>query len=245
MLSDGNRTGLSHPVGSKRVHVHSLRSVSVQRDRTDRGDITGRRGSGDVARAIRHVVLLHGFGSRGADLAPLARRLTGATGVPSSIPDAPNRMGGGPDRFWFPLDGLTEENRPARVVAVLPDVLRIVRDCVGGDDLGDVALGGFSQGAVLALELLATGIPLGAVLAFSGRFASAPAGDAIAPTPILIAHGEVDGVVPVAQAHRAAAWLDRAGLEPILSIEPSLGHVVGPVGVAAAIDLIGRLPARA
>ena len=200
--------------------------------------------TGAITRPIRHIVLLHGFGSRGANLAPLARQLTAATGVAASSPDAPGLMNGGSGRYWFPLDGLTEENRPARVAAALPDVLRIVRDCVGSDDLADVVVGGFSQGAVLSLEILATGVALGGVLAFSGRFAKAPIRKINPSTPVLIAHGEVNSVVPVACAHQAVEWLSQAGLSPTLIVEPLLGHAVGPVGTEAATDLIGRLPVR-
>ena len=238
-----NNVEFSRPVGPKRAPSQRFHPAEVPCNCTGNEDKRATEAKGSIGRPIRHIVLLHGFGSRGANLAPLAGQLTAATGVVTSSPDAPGVMNGGSGRYWFPLDGLTEESRPGRVAAALPDVLRIVRDCVGSDDLADVAVGGFSQGAVLSLEMLATGVASGGVLAFSGRFAKAPVRKIDPSIPVLIAHGEVDSIVHVAYAHKAVEWLNEAGLSPTLTIEPQLGHAVGPVGTEAAIDLIGRLPA--
>ena len=67
----------------------------------------------------RHlIILLHGVGSRGADIAPLAGPWNHKLPVVEfAAPDAPHPFGYGPGRQWFSVQGVTETNRPERVAA--------------------------------------------------------------------------------------------------------------------------------
>jgi phospholipase/carboxylesterase len=62
------------------------------------------------------VIMLHGVGSSGSDLAPLAGvwrdRLPGAV---FASPNAPSPSSFSSGYQWFSVAGVTEENRPARI----------------------------------------------------------------------------------------------------------------------------------
>ena len=67
------------------------------------------------------VILLHGVAAFGYDLDPLAsvlRRSLAKTAVVA--PDAPFAYEQGPGRQWYSLEGVTPENRLARIAAVRP-----------------------------------------------------------------------------------------------------------------------------
>ena len=103
------------------------------------------------------MLLLHGWGASAADMAPLARTLQAA--FPQAALLAPQGFEpvdtGLAGRQWFSLDGVTEDTRPARVAAVLPRLADWVRAAQQASGVGPAAtaLVGFSQGAILALEL--------------------------------------------------------------------------------------------
>ena len=191
-------------------------------------------------RAEQLMVLLHGWGARAADLAPLARQLRLAfpqaallapEGVESAAPGAHGRQ-------WFSLQGITEADRPARVAAVLPRLSAWVRAAQAATGIGQAAtaLVGFSQGAILALELVqAEDGCAGRVLAFSGRYATLPS---LAPahTTLHFFHGAGDVVIPAAQARLAIERLAALQGDATIDIAQGLGHALSPALVASAIE---------
>lgn len=131
-----------------------------------------------MSRAPALVILLHGVGSRGADMAGLQPLLAAALpGAAFAAPDAPEPFsGGGTGRQWFSVAGISDESRPTRVArgrAGFDATLREIIDRHGlAADLDRVALVGFSQGAIMALDAVATERwPVAGVVAFSGRLA--------------------------------------------------------------------------
>ena len=91
--------------------------------------------------------------------------------------------------------------------------------------VGDVAIGGFSDGGSYALSIgLANGELFGAVLAFSPGFVSAPR---LSGRPrVFISHGTADAVLPVQRCgRRIAGRLDEQGY-PVTYQEFDGGHVV-------------------
>ena len=85
--------------------------------------------------------------------------------------------GGGAGRQWFSVRGVTEENRPERVAQALPPLEAYVKQAQARFGLlqSDTALAGFSQGAIMALELVQAHDGMaGRVIAFSGRYAQLP-----------------------------------------------------------------------
>jgi len=106
---------------------------------------------------------------------------------------------------------------------------------VDGLEYERIALGGFSQGAVMALSVgLGARRPRpAAVIAFSGFIPVVEGwelGEGPWP-PIAIGHGTYDPVVPVALAHRSVAQLEAAGAG-VLYRESPLDHTIDPAFVA-------------
>jgi len=194
------------------------------------------------------VVFLHGVGASGADLAPLAEPL--AAFLPSTAfasPDAPLPFdGGGRAWQWFSIAGVSVENRPQRVEAARQEFDRVVKAAIaeGGfaERLDRVALFGFSQGAIMALDAVASGRwPVAALVAAAGRLPGATGlATAVVPTPILLLHGEADGAVPVEESRRAAPRLKAAGFPVEARFFPRLGHALSPELVAAAGEFLAR-----
>lgn len=194
----------------------------------------------------RLVILLHGVGAHGASIAWLADHLS-APGLTFAAPDAPfafDQAPAGPARQWFSVTGVTAANRGARVTAARAPLDAVLSETIAAHGLTGqpqrVALVGFSQGAIMALDAAASGRwPFGAIAAFSGRLAS-PLPLSPAPTPILIAHGLQDGVIPATEAEAAHAALTAAGAHPHLVLEDRVGHAPGPKGVARAAVLLAN-----
>jgi phospholipase/carboxylesterase len=155
------------------------------------------------------LVLLHGIGADENDLFPLARRLDPRLTVVSLC--APHDYVTG--HAWFHIDFLpggkvVPDVEQAR--ASLAELVAWVEAAPArlGTDPGRTALLGFSQGAMMSLGVLRT-IPdrLAGVVALSGRVAgdlfeaTAPR-DAIARVPLLVAHGTLDDLLPVANGRQ-------------------------------------------
>lgn len=195
------------------------------------------------------IVLLHGVGAEGLNLAPLAQALR--TEFPQAaivVPDAPHPFDGGSCGLqWFSVAGITEANRPERVAAALAELLPWLRQTQArlGVPAAATALGGFSQGAILALEavLHEDGIA-GRVLAFSGRFARLPE---VAPrlSTLHLFHGGADPVIPADHARQALEVLGRLRGDATLDIAEGVGHEIHPVLISRLLfRLRNHIPAR-
>lgn len=195
------------------------------------------------------IVLLHGVGAAGAGLAPLAEALRAE--FPQSVvlaPDAPHPFeAGGPGHQWFSIAGITEDNRAEHVAAVLPGLIGWLRATQQRLGVGPAAtaLGGFSQGAILALEAVQAedGIA-GRVLAFSGRYVRLPA---LAPrhTTLHLFHGGADPVIAASHARMALAALAALNGDATLDVAEGVGHQLHPVLIQRALfRLRNHIPAR-
>jgi phospholipase/carboxylesterase len=179
-----------------------------------------------VARQL--FILLHGVGSRPADLMPLARKFSKA--FPDAaflIPEGISPFdGGGTGRQWFSVKDVTEENRIARVIAAMPLLYDLIRNAQNRFKVlqPDTALIGFSQGAIMALEYsVRHDGNVGRVMAFSGRFATLPE-KVPELTTLHLLHGEDDRVIPVEHAHAAYKRLADLNGDVTLDIASAVGH---------------------
>lgn len=186
------------------------------------------------------MLLLHGWGASAADMAPLAGALQqvfpqAALLAPEGFEPVDSGLAG---RQWFSLAGVTEANRPERVAAVLPRLADWVRAAQQASGLGPAAtaLVGFSQGAILALELaqLHDGI-CGRVLSFSGRYARLPEAP-LARTTLHFFHGATDTVIPAEQSRLAMERQAAMQGDATIDIANGIGHVLPPELVQCAVQ---------
>ncbi len=87
---------------------------------------------------------------------------------------APRVGDAGVGAHWFSVQGITDENRPARVAEAMPAFLHNLRywQQTSGVAASATAMLGFSQGAIMALEAAQTQARLAArINALSGRYA--------------------------------------------------------------------------
>jgi predicted esterase len=118
-------------------------------------------------------------------------------------------------------------------------------------EVGDaeVALLGFSDGAVTAFDLL---------LAEPGRFAASalfggaipwavmdPPGAVLVGSPVLFSYGADDDVIGREPLERTARWLqEESGADVGVVVEPGLAHAVSSAQVARARALLDRVLPR-
>lgn len=184
-------------------------------------------------------ILLHGVGGTPDSLLPLAEAVRAA--FPTAAVLIPEGFepfdGGGAGRQWFSVRGVTEENRPARVAAALPALAAYVQQAQQRFGLlqSDTALAGFSQGAIMALELVQAHDGMaGRVMAFSGRYAELPK---TAPryTTLHLLHGSADPVMDVALIQAAQARLNELHGDSTIDVATGLGHELHPALIQRAI----------
>ncbi len=199
-------------------------------------------------------VLLHGFGAPGDDLVPLAGELS-APGVRFVFPAAPLELGGyGDSRAWWLLDLAKLERElaagtPRDRRSEIPDGLPQVREQMSRflDQLmarfsipaGKLVLGGFSQGAMLSLDLaLHRDTKPAALLLMSGTLLAesewAPRMASLAGVPIVQSHGRSDMLLPYSIAEVLRDRLTEAGA--LVEWVPFIGGHEIPRAVLAAAD---------
>lgn len=201
------------------------------------------------------LLLLHGWGGSGADMAPLALALRAAFPQAAVLaPDAPHahtRADGSPGadsaRQWYEVAGLTPQNWPGRVDAALPALQAWVQAQQQRLGVGEAAtaLAGFSQGAVLSLALVLQhdGIA-GRVLAFGGCLTRVPEA-APQQTTLHLFHGSDDEVIPAEGSRQALGHLAELQGDATLDIAQGVGHVLHPALIECALQrLQTHIPAR-
>lgn len=197
-------------------------------------------------KAVWLVVLLHGRGADGNDVIDLA--LNWQPVIPKAeflAVQAPFPCDGGPGRQWFDKQdlGAPELLEAARPAAAILDPYLDTLLASRRLEPSHLALVGFSQGAVMALHVgLRRANPVAGIVAFSGALAGPEVleTEATGKPPVLLVHGEADGVVPFSLMARSAAALEAAKIPVTTAARPGLGHVIDDDGVILAGDFLTR-----
>lgn len=144
-----------------------------------------------------------------------------------------------PQRFLEPV-ALNEPWLTSALAVVSREVARIT---TAGVPAERILVGGFSQGACLALEwALRAGIRLGGVFALSGGVIGEPGAPRphdrdLAGTPVFLACGDADGHIPVARVLESSALLRARGAALTERIYPGVGHII----VSDEFSVVGRM----
>lgn len=194
------------------------------------------------------VVFLHGYGADGADLLGLADTLAPhLPGAAFVAPDAADRCAGGGFGYqWFPipwLDGSSQAAADAGLAASVKDLNGFLDARLADEGLTPdrLALVGFSQGAMMSLEIAprrATAVA--GVVAISGRLLrpEALAAEALVKPPVLLVHGDQDPVVPFADMAKAGDALVAAGFPTYGHVMQGTGHGIAPDGLGVALQFL-------
>ena len=192
------------------------------------------------------LVLLHGYGADEHDLFGLADVVDPRHRVVSVQAPIDLRSVGFPAGFaWFHLhqspDGEIQYD-PQSAMDAVETTVQFIREAIDTYDCdpGKVRLLGFSQGSMLAHAIALRGLlPLAGVAAFSGRLVPELIEDPEAARnhipeglPVLIAHGTLDDLIPVAHGHALRDFYATTGAD-LTWIEEPIGHGIGPAAAEA------------
>lgn len=199
------------------------------------------------------VVLLHGYGSNGADLIGLAPHWQDV--LPYAVfvsPNAPQQCEGLAEGFkWFDVsfDGDRLASRQTGCQAARPVLLEFLTDLWTQTGIApeQTLLVGFSQGAMMALHVgLSLPERLMGIVAFAGALLP-PEGfgtAAVGQPPVCLVHGDADTVVDPERSADADVALRLAGYEVSYHVSPGVGHGISPDGLDFATRFIARIAAK-
>ena len=184
------------------------------------------------------ILLCHAAGADAASLLPLGERLCETfprATIVALQADAPAATPQGFD--WFATDGVTEDNRAARVEQALPALQTAVRDWQerSGVSPAATALIGVAQGAEMVLELSKLHPMLASrVVSMGGRFTTLPE-DPTAVTTTHFLHGKLDQLTHYRYSVEAAHHLRDMGCDITAEVVPFVGHELHPDLIELAI----------
>lgn len=175
------------------------------------------------------IVLLHGVGSDGASMQPVADYLRER--FPRAAlyaPDGPYPFDAAVDgRQWFSVSGITDENRSSRVRDAVPKLVELIDRRLARYDLAwrHAAVLGFSQGAIMALSLLEMPDIPAAIVSLSGRLAT-DIGPRATSSQVMLTHGAEDGVIPLECSQKAFDQLIASSVAARLHVVRRQGHAI-------------------
>ena len=186
------------------------------------------------------IIVLHGLGADGTDFVPVAQelKLDPVGEVRYVFPHAPvmpvTINGGMSMRAWYDIVGTEidrrEDERGLRTSQAMVEAL-IEREIERGTEAARIVLMGFSQGCAMTLMAgLRFGQRLAGLVGLSGYLPLAAVTEAERhsanrDTPIFLAHGSADQVIPIARATASRDALKALG-HPVEWHEYPMPHSV-------------------
>ncbi len=184
------------------------------------------------------VILLHGYGSNGADLISLAPywadALPGAVFVsPNAIEAVPQAPGG---FQWFPISNLDPHLMESGARLAAQSVDRFIDRELEKYALApsQLALVGFSQGTMMALHVgLRRSQQIAGIVGFSGVLVGARSlkEEMRTKPPVLLIHGDRDPTIPIPAMFDSADALAEAGHGAQWHVSYGVPHSIGPDGL--------------
>jgi phospholipase/carboxylesterase len=172
------------------------------------------------------IIWLHGLGADGEDFVPIAEQMSLSVAVRYIFPHAPKQPvtlnGGFVMRAWYDIasDEIHAQQDAAGIRASQAEIEKLIaQEKQRGVAAGNVFLAGFSQGGAIVLQ---TGLrhaeKLGGILALSTYLPLAEtlaneANEAAKDTPIFMAHGRHDPIVPYSLGKTSAEKLSGLGYQ--------------------------------
>ena len=149
-------------------------------------------------------------------------------------------------RQWFPLSVVDMDLIADGVRQAAPAVDAFLDHELASLGLtdADLALVGFSQGAMMALHVgPRRPTPIAGILSYSGMLAGPEllAAEAVSKSPVLLVHGDADPVVPVMALHAAVPALAAAGFEAEWHVARGLEHGIDGTGLQLGAAFLRRV----
>lgn len=189
------------------------------------------------------VILIHGYGSNGDDLIPLAAAMQlSLPGAAFVAPNAPSQIPNMASAHqWWPIETFSMAERAAGADAAIPGLDTFITAELGAAGLASdrLLLLGFSQGTMMALHVgLRRAETLAGIIGFSGMLVAPERlkSDIASRPPVLLIHGTEDDVVPFRSLELAASALTDTGVAVSTHVSPGVDHSVAPDGLNAAIS---------
>ena len=189
---------------------------------------------------LASVIWLHGLGADGHDFEPIVHELRLPDTLPLRFvfPHAPVRPvtlnGGMAMRAWYDIISLDRDGPvDAAGIGESSELLEslVAREEQRGIDPGRIVLAGFSQGGAIAINtVLRAGRKLAGLMALSTwlPLRETLQGGSVDPsTPVFMAHGQFDPMIPMQYGRAAAHALTEAGFDVDWRDYP-MAHAVCP-----------------
>lgn len=205
----------------------------------------------DAANPVGSVLWLHGLGADGHDFEPIVPHLDVSVPLRFVFPHAPERPvtinGGARMRAWYdidpraPLAGSDDIRQSAAQIEELATA-----EAARGVPRSKIVLAGFSQGGVIALHLaLRSEERFAGVMALSTyvhdhEHLADEVSFASIDTPIFMAHGQQDPMIPMHRAITSRTALTALGHQ-VDWREYGMGHQVCPQEIADIGQWLGGL----
>ena len=197
--------------------------------------------SGEKAKKL--VVILHGYGSNGEDLLSLAPYWSEMMPETEFLaPNGPEVCESFPLGYqWFGLKAFIPMFVREGLDAVRPMLKKYLLEELEKRSLtpADLAVVGFSQGAMVALDLMYTLPGLSGIIGYSGGFYPSTESPIKAPHPeVLLVHGDMDMAVPYGFFMDAQKQLKNLGVHPQTLTCFGLGHSIDEEGLRVGLKFL-------
>lgn len=207
------------------------------------------RSGAPLGEATHALLCLHGRGGSAIDILGAAERLRPPSGFHVLAPQATGST-------WYPLPFTAprERNEPwlSSALRWLDELIEPL--VVGGIPEGNIVLLGFSQGACLASEFVAsTPRGLGGLIAWSGgvigeqvdpaRYLDPGRSPRLQDAPVFLGCSDIDPHIPLSRVEETARLFQQLGARVDCRIYPGMGHLVNEEEFRIASELLHTITA--
>ncbi|RZI46452.1 alpha/beta hydrolase [Candidatus Finniella inopinata] len=193
------------------------------------------KGDHKAGRLEKLVVLVHGYGASGDNLLDLSYHWQDS--LPNAFfaaPNAPETCEVNPFGYqWFGLPDLSPVNIRLGLDRATPVLQNYLQQLMTTYQLApqDVAVVGFSQGAMIALDMMFLMPTLAGVIGYSGVFLPPKRPSSPPQTKALLVHGTLDMVVPYSALIQSQSALKDYGVSFETHTCHGLDHSISPDGI--------------
>lgn len=185
------------------------------------------------------LIMLHGYGASGDDLFPLVRNWA-HDDLAIWTPNAPISTGYN-GWCWFQFENLERRDieRSMGLHTTTEPTYQAIIEHIQAHHFESVIIGGFSQGAMLALHIMALYQRLWPVLAYGGGFFTQNP-PALEGSEVCLIHGAEDDVVAPSYLTESMLTLAKLGASVEGHIRPYVGHSIDLIGARIGKSFVDR-----